>query len=950
MAKKKFVENTNWKKIDTDNQLIFEQGGFLGLEEIDPNDYFLTDKNVDKIEKQQKQKQEQKQEQEQQQKPTNKLTTKPTTKSTTKSTPVQNKNQKPVDKKRKSKKGNDDSDNEYSGYQDDSDQDDEYSAAKKKPRIIKPTETVDMGTELLNSFVEGTIHNKKKQRKGIKVKQIIDDNNDNDFEDEKEEVKPQQKLQKQKQQEQKQKQPQKQPQQPQQQPNKKNNKKGLVQQKEEEEQVEEEQEVQQEEEEEEKEIKKPIKEKKVKTQKQIEATKKNINKLEKIKKRKEISEQKTISKEEQDQLDMSEWNSYNLDPLILKGLRSLGFSKPTEIQSSVIPVAVSSGYDVIGAAQTGSGKTLAFGIPMVQRILQHLRKHGQSVENKANKQQNDNDDDENEEEGEEEEEEEGRSKEYRKLFSLVICPTRELAIQVTNHIKSIISHTNLKVISIVGGMASQRQQRVLSKRPEIVVATPGRLWELITEGHQHLVELESLLCLGIDEADRMVEQGHFAELESILKTLPIHRTAMSKKERLKKKETEEKRNKRRKVDKLNNKGEMIKGDQDDMDDQIPDEEMEELEQEEQNHLTTTHKRQTFVFSATLVNIPGDGAPTSQKKKYRKLTPIENLIEKVRFQRDYKLIDVTQKRLTAKNLLETKIFCNLEEKDMYLYYFVERYPGRTLVFVNSIDCARRLIPIFNTLEVPVFALHAQMQQKQRLKNLDRFRTLDNVVLIATDVAARGLDIPLVQHVIHYQVPRTTQLYIHRSGRTARSDQDGISVVLVTPKERPLYIKLDSSIEHDIGNFPTDIRYMEGVRDRIELAKEIDKISHESLRDNREKSWYKKQAEEMDIELDGDFFGENSDDEQSEDTRIAEQKKQFKLKQLRAQLKHLLSRSLLPRGVSQSYITASAIQELETKSQSSAATDFSNKAKNVIGKKAKQLAIENHSKFLTKNKKK
>ncbi|KAN0009546.1 hypothetical protein ACTFIU_006841 [Dictyostelium citrinum] len=919
MAKKKFVENTNWKKIDTNNQLVFEQGGFLGLEEIDPNDYFLTDKNADRIEKQQKQKQQQK------------------------STPVQKNNQKTADKKRKSKKGND-SDDEYSGFQDDSD--DEISATKKKPRIIKPTETVDMGTELLNSFVEGTVHNKKKQRKGIKVKQIID--NDQDDEDEEVEVKPQQK-------QQKQQKPQQQQQQ-QQQPNKKTNKKQEPAQEEEEE----EQEEQEEQEEEVKEEnKKPIKEKKVKTQKQIDAAKKNISKLEKIKKRKEISEQKIISQEKQDQLDMSEWNSYNLDPLILKGLRSLGFSKPTEIQSSVIPVAVSSGYDVIGAAQTGSGKTLAFGIPMVQRILQHLRKHGQNVEKVENKddkkqeQENDNEDEENEEENEEEEE--GRSKEYRKLFSLVICPTRELAIQVTNHIKSIISYTNLKVISIVGGMASQRQQRVLSKRPEIVVATPGRLWELITEGHQHLVELDSLLCLGIDEADRMVEQGHFAELESILKTLPIHRTAMSKKERLKKKETEEKRNKRKKVDKLNDKGEMIKTNkngEDDEDDQIPEEEMDELEQEEQNHLTTTHKRQTFVFSATLVNIPGDGgsAPTSQKKKYRKLTPIENLIEKVRFQRDYKLIDVTQKRLTAKNLLETKIFCNLEEKDMYLYYFVERYPGRTLVFVNSIDCARRLIPIFNILEVPVFALHAQMQQKQRLKNLDRFRTLDNVVLIATDVAARGLDIPLVQHVIHYQVPRTTQLYIHRSGRTARSNQDGISVVLVTPKERPLYIKLDSSIEHDIGNFPTDIRYMEGVRDRIELAKEIDQLSHQSLKDNREKSWFKKQAEEMDIELDNDFFGENSDDEQSEDVRIAEQKKQFKLKQLRAQLKHLLSRSLLPRGVSQSYITASAIQELESKSQSSAATDFSNKAKNVIGKKAKQLAIENHSKFLTKNKKK
>ncbi|EGC36632.1 hypothetical protein DICPUDRAFT_150880 [Dictyostelium purpureum] len=890
MAKKKGqrVENPNWKKIDTDQTLVFEEAGFLGLEEIDEKDYFLTSDNAKKIEQELNKKQ--KQQPQQQQKP------------------QQNKN-----KKRKSNK---DSDDEYEGFED---SDNEEAANNKKQKIYTVDQAIDVSKELLGDFVEGSVKHKKKNKKGLKVKQIKDEEMK-----ESEEVK------------------QVNSKQPQQQ--KQNNNNNKVKQQQQSNKEENETEEPQQEEEDETKIKK---EKKVKTEQEIKTTQRNIQKIEKIKKRKEVSELKTISTEEQNQLDMSEWTALNLDPLIIKGLRSLGFEKPTEIQSAVLPVAISNGYDIIGAAQTGSGKTLAFGIPMVQRILQHLRKHGQSVEKEGETR-----DKQIEEEGDEEEEEEeestGRSEEHRKLYSLVICPTRELAIQVTNHIKSIIAFTNLKVVSIVGGLAQQRQQRILTKRPEIVVATPGRLWELITEGHKHLIELNSLLCLGIDEADRMVEQGHFAELENILKTLPTFKGAVSKKERLKKQQEQEKRNKRRQVEKLNSKGEVInkrnkKGDEEDQDDQEEedDEEEEEEEQEEEKHLTTTHKRQSFVFSATLVNIPGDNQQNQhQKKKYRKPTPIEQLIERVRFQRDYKLIDCTMKRLTAKNLMETKIFCNLEEKDHYLYYFVERYPGRTLVFVNSIDCARRLIPIFNILEVPVFSLHAQMQQKQRLKNLDRFRTMNNVVLIATDVAARGLDIPGVQHVIHYQVPRTTQTYIHRSGRTARSTQDGISVVLVTPKERPLYIKLDSALEHDIGNFPIDLRYLEGIRDRISLAREIDQLSYKSIKENREKSWYKKAAEEMDIELDPDFFGDDSDDDETEERRVEEHKKANKAKALRFELKQLLSKSLLPRGSSQSYVTATAIQELEEKSNSSATVDFGKKAKNVIGKKqlkAKKQAL-------------
>lgn len=151
----------------------------------------------------------------------------------------------------------------------------------------------------------------------------------------------------------------------------------------------------------------------------------------------------------------------------------------------------------------------------------------------------------------------------------------------------------------------------------------------------------------------------------------------------------------------------------------------------------------------------------------------------------KVVDLTRKVGTAEGLVESKINCSIAEKDEYLYYFLQMHPGRTLVFCNSIDCVRRLVNLFQLLKVRPMGLHAQMQQRQRLKNLDRFVADPAGLLVATDVAARGLDIKDVQHVIHYQVPRTSESYVHRSGRTARAEKEGISVMLIDPSENQLY---------------------------------------------------------------------------------------------------------------------------------------------------------------------
>lgn len=154
----------------------------------------------------------------------------------------------------------------------------------------------------------------------------------------------------------------------------------------------------------------------------------------------------------------------------------------------------------------------------------------------------------------------------------------------------------------------------------------------------------------------------------------------------------------------------------------------------------------------------------------------------------KIVDITNSTGTAKLLTESRILCQMDQKDVYLYYFLQKHPGRTIVFCNSIECVKRLVSLLSYLNCSPFGLHGNMIQKQRLKNIDRFKANPLGLLIATDVAARGLDIPLVQHVLHYQTPKTTENYVHRSGRTARANNEGLAVLLMEPSEVKYYTKL------------------------------------------------------------------------------------------------------------------------------------------------------------------
>nr|CAD7396690.1 unnamed protein product [Timema cristinae] len=626
---------------------------------------------------------------------------------------------------------------------------------------------------------------------------------------------------------------------------------------------------------------------------------------------------------------MEAWREMNVPTPLLRALSDQGFTKPTEIQALTLPSAIMGRRDILGAAETGSGKTLAFGIPIIHGILLHKNKivdkensafeksdeertdiksskksqikeikHSPSKHNSNS----DNSDSENEfvddelqtEDNISESEEQvlhvnedgigcvkvvdnielgeaywadsGKPLEQhtKKLYALILTPTRELAIQVKNHLVAASKYTDIKVAVVVGGMAHQKQERLLKKGPEIVVATPGRLWELIQQGEPHLAQVDDIRYLAIDETDRMIEKGHFQELQQLLERININTG---------------KRN----------------------------------------------LRQNFVFSATLTLVHEPPRHIKKKKKGGKkptrVTPgqkLQNIISMLGITNP-KVVDVTKKTGTSGTLSEACIHCTLEEKDFYLYYFLQRHLGRTLVFCNSIGCVRRLAQLLTLLQCKPLPLHANMIQRQRLKNLERFRDNTNALLLATDVAARGLDIPGVEHVIHYQVPRTSEGYVHRSGRTARAHNPGITVMFVEPSEVPNYSRLcrtlgrenlrgnlTRSLNHGrthaynnftvtdqgLPEFPVDETYIPAVKERVILSREVDKLELSSRRSNSEMGWYKKAMDEMDLFLDETDLPKRVNEGISTDV-----KKLAGIK--RKQLNALLAKPIFPKGFSAQY---------------------------------------------------
>lgn len=455
--------------------------------------------------------------------------------------------------------------------------------------------------------------------------------------------------------------------------------------------------------------------------------------------------------------------------------------------------------------------------------------------------------------------------------------------QVCSHLQAVGKHCGVWAVPIVGGISAQKQERLLKKHPEIIVATPGRLWDLMREGHPHVANLNGLKFLVIDEADRMVQQGHYAELTSILDAIPAAREG-------------------RKKDQISDDG----GDEE--------ESAEESDEEEDEMNTGSIKKkkgkkssepplQTFVFSATLT-LPGD-----MRKRLRKggggasgSATLESLMDKVPLlgRGKPKVVDLTSERKVADKISEACISCPEAERDEYLYCLLASHPGRTIVFVNAISAVRRLAAILKTLGLPVHALHAQMQQRARLKALDRFKGDANGILVATDVAARGLDIKDVRCVVHYQLPASLDVYVHRSGRTARAEAEGIAIALVTPKEDARYRALLRALGRaEPPSFPLDASLMKGARERVRLAVRLDSLDRSQSKEKAELSWRRQHAEELEIELSDD-----SEDEKVQGKRVGKKArkeredvappgKKGEAEKVRAELGALLAEPLQPK---------------------------------------------------------
>ncbi|KAI0483812.1 ATP-dependent RNA helicase MAK5 [Xylaria cf. heliscus] len=538
--------------------------------------------------------------------------------------------------------------------------------------------------------------------------------------------------------------------------------------------------------------------------------------------------------EPQDEIDLSEWAKLDLSAGVLSSLAKLKFAKPTTIQAAAIP-QILAGHDVIGKASTGSGKTLAFGIPIVEKWLELAEEDDAETATKS-------------------------------PLALILSPTRELAHQLTDHIKNLCNGlpNSPYICSITGGLSVQKQQRQLAKA-DIVIGTPGRLWEVLSSSAETMSSFRGISYLVVDEADRLLTEGHFKEAEEIL-------TALDRVE--------------------------------------VDEEEEEAE---------PPPRQTLVFSATFHK--GLQQKLAGKGKFNLMSQedsMEYLLKKLNFREEKpKFIDVNPVSQMAEGLKEGLVECGAMEKDLYLYALLLLYPNvRTLVFTNSISAARRISPMLQNLNLTSHALHSQMAQKARLRSIERFTSTSagqSSILIATDVAARGLDIPNVDLVIHYHVPRDAAAYVHRSGRTARAAKTGLSILLCAPEEviptRRLIAKVHSERKVSRKNFfvqtlDMDRKLVGRLKPRVTLAKKIADTALAKEKGNKDDEWMRNAAEELGVEYDSDDLEQASNwggrgggrKKKQQEARVVTK---ADLGAIRAELRNLLSRRINA-GVSEKYI--------------------------------------------------
>jgi ATP-dependent RNA helicase DDX24/MAK5 len=632
-----------------------------------------------------------------------------------------------------------------------------------------------------------------------------------------------------------------------------------------------------------------------------------------------------VPEDELEFVDLPAWlATYNLHKRILMALRDMGYTEPTPIQKAVMPVALGKRFDIVGASQTGSGKTLAFGIPVIQQILE--------LQEKAHRMGTERDD---------------------SLKCLILSPTRELALQIVAHLEKITKHAYIKVVPVIGGISVTKQMRFLRKRPDVLVATPGRLWELISNGlfEESGQTMASLRWLIFDEADKMIEFGRFAELSNILRTVYNSRQRTSNSDP----EFSSAPSLSDSAMDVDQDGSRNSGKSGEISSKVG--------KKSSNGPKTI---QTFIFSATMM-IGEEGRKNlkkvkntveKMKEKMRKErlekqkkrkgkdasgagsvnsdsdSMMEKLMDQIDFQREIEVVDIVKGQHKVANLEEAKICCLHEEKDYYLYYFLSKYGGKSIIFVNAISNIKRLLPLMVILRLNAFGMHANMEQHHRMKNLEKFVKSESGVLITTDVMSRGVDIPSVDHVIHYSIPTSAEIFIHRSGRTARAFATGLSLHIVDPEDRQRYNAIMQQIgsksssssssnnpDHpfEVPDFPiSDYHLFNACKKRVKLAAELDSLSHEKQKKSADKQWLEQKAKDLDADIPDDLLSSDDERRTVNDARVKQKaydnaKTKAKYAQIKAQLRDLLSKPLSVHPTSQSSHSNENLDQSDSTSQ-------------------------------------
>lgn len=358
-----------------------------------------------------------------------------------------------------------------------------------------------------------------------------------------------------------------------------------------------------------------------------------------------------------------------LSPLLLKALKEKGYTVPSKIQEKAIP-HVLNGSDVLGCAQTGTGKTAAFALPIIQNLMKSPIETYQK----------------------------------KKIRSLILTPTRELALQIKDNFNEYSAHTSINSTVIFGGVSAKPQIETLRRGIDILVATPGRLNDLIG---QKEIDLSHVEIFVLDEADRMLDMGFIHDVKKVIALLP-------------------------------------------------------------------KKRQTLLFSATMpAEIQALTAKLLHKPVRVEVTPVSSTVD---------IIDSTLYYVDKGN-----------KRQLLAYILKHEAISSTLVFTRTKHGADRVAKFLNKEKIKAAAIHGDKSQNARQTALNNFKTGEIRILVATDIAARGIDIDKLSCVINFDLPNTPETYVHRIGRTGRAGRDGRAISFSNIEEKE-YVK---GIEKLIG---------------------------------------------------------------------------------------------------------------------------------------------------------